>query len=92
MSESKQDQVGDPDCICAGTGLVCRLGPDSRPDPESIAVCDCVPVKAQADERKWLRASISDQMDWPAARHAFTDAFDVVCPDKEPSKGEKQND
>lgn len=53
-----EQTIGDPDCICAGTGLVCRLGPDSKPDPESIAVCECVPTKVRREERERLQKAL----------------------------------
>ena len=41
---------------------------------------EAVEPQIRADERKRVRAGVSAQMDWPAASHAFTDAFDVVFP------------
>lgn len=37
-----RDRPGDPHCVCQGKGLVCRLGPDLKPDPTSIEICDCI--------------------------------------------------
>jgi hypothetical protein len=53
--------VGEPDCVCRGTGLVCRLGVDLRPDPESIAVCDCVTRLARKQRDEELRERLKKE-------------------------------